>query len=1153
MDEQAQQAYLKLIKALLSYPKAREAEILLEQSELVDEYLVAQMQIVATNMPEQDNVNSERLRDLAIKLGKSINRWIQIEQQVIEFYNSGEYRSALILANQGLELAITLWGKTHINVAESLNNLANLYVASSQYSKAKYLYEEIFRITKCLLGEEHPDVATSLNNLAVVYEYLGCFSEAEDMYLKALVIWKKLFGEEHSHVATSLNNLASLYQNQRRFNEAEILYETALRMWKRLFGNENHDVASCMNNLANLYSSLGRYSEAEHLCVQSLEIRKRLLGDEHPDVAISLSDLASIYHYQGKYNKSESLYVESLQIKKRLFGNEHPDIATNLNNLASLYKSQARFNEAEIKYLEVLQIRKHLFGDEHPDVATSLNNLGSIYRDQGRYSEAEHIYVTTLKLTKHLLGDEHPDVAVSLNNLANLYNSQRRYNEAELFYNEAFAIIKHRLGKEHPYLATCMNNLAELYKSQKRYSEAEKLYLQAIEITQFRFGNDHPNVIIFLNNLGTLLAVTNRPSQAIKQMLHAITIEEKIISLVFAASCENDRLSYLQSIRSNLNGFFSLVYNHLSYCNATKQIALDVILRRKALTATALAVQNQALYSGRYPHLTSEFQQLQSLSEQIVDFTFSIPNLDELTIYQQNLTRLQDRYNALQRRLASQVPEIQLQEQLQTVNSHTVAMKLLESETLVEFVLFRVFDFMASGGGQWQAPRYLAFVLSVGGPNNVQMIDLGLAKDIDRLVLNFRESVIPGKPRNAGGLLDFGDWDETLVLEIMKCNPAAGIKLREAIFDPIRPYLGKMKSLKLAPDGALNLIPFEILPIDETGKQLLMDKYTISYLSVGRDILRAKVQPTRPASAPLVIADPDFDLAAEQCAESHTTNLPPTTLDILNTLGGDRRFERMSGTRLLGESVAKKLKEVRLYLEAEAVESQLATCQSPSILLIATHGIFFSDAQDKPPTQELTLSRLDLLSKGKIENPMMRSGLALAGANTWLADGSLPKEAGKGFVFAQDVAGLDLWANEITVLSACNTAMGDIKIGEGVFGLRRAFAVAGAKTLVMSLWPVPDKATALLMERFFDNCDRGLGRAEALQEAQNYLRTITVKELRQSSLGLEVLKDLLGVKELDSQVSISCQENDTPLEHPFYWGAWICQGDTTPLPFTACS
>jgi len=238
--------------------------------------------------------------------------------------------------------------------------------------------------------------------------------------------------------------------------------------------------------------------------------------------------------------------------------------------------------------------------------------------------------------------------------------------------------------------------------------------------------------------------------------------------------------------------------------------------------------------------------------------------------------------------------------------------------------------------------------------------------------------------------------------------------------------------------------------------------------------------------------------------------------------------------------------EVKPYLDAEALETRLTTGPSPKILLIATHGVFIPNSSDEQPAPEpigQNRSNNRLLAT-KAKDPMKRSGVALAGANTWISGKSLPPEAGKGIAFAFDVAGLDLWANELTVLSACSTAIGDIRIGEGVFGLRRAFAVAGAKTLVMSLWDVPDTATALLMERFFANLQRGLGRAEALLDAQNYTRTITVKELQQFPLGLELLKtELFNGGEIDQKI-LAEQPDVTPLEHPRYWGAWVCQGET---------
>lgn len=397
-----------------------------------------------------------------------------------------------------------------------------------------------------------------------------------------------------------------------------------------------------------------------------------------------------------------------------------------------------------------------------------------------------------------------------------------------------------------------------------------------------------------------------------------------------------------------------------------------------------------------------------------------------------------------------------------------------------------------------------------------------------------------------------------------KIYPATATQLCQMLFQPIRNAVKDCKHLIFAPDGDLNLLPFQILPLDETGTHLLMDEYTISYLGVGRDILRSKIQSTRNAIAfskakpiaPLVIADPDFDFGVELATDindipdnndfvkNFIASEASPTAELVKVLGD--RLSRTLGTRFLGESVAKKLQNARLYMQAEALETCLTSSQCPIIMLIATHGLFLPDSQ-QPPNLKRNLLGLERFSQVKVENPMMRSGLALAGANTWLSGGTLPKKAGKGFVFAHDIASLDLWANELTVLSACDTARGDIKIGEGVFGLRRAFAVAGTKTLVMSLWKVPDKVTALLMDRFFHNLQSGMNRANALQEAQVYIRKITVGQLRKLALGIEVLKELLEVKELSTDSQIDCQEEDTPFEHPFYWGAWICQGDTKPL------
>ncbi len=717
-----------------------------------------------------------------------------------------------------------------------------------------------------------------------------------------------------------------------------------------------------------------------------------------------------------------------------------------------------------------------------------------------------------------------------------------------------------------------------MYKSQGRWSEAEPLYLNALQLRKKLLGENHPDVATSLNNLAILYAASDQTKKAFSLMQQATTIENKLISNLFAASSQQTRFAYLKTVRGNFEAFLSLILNHLADNNEAVTAAFNLVLQRKSLTAAALTAQNQALYSGRYPHLQKEFSELRRLSDEIVQLTFATPA--EQSHNQTNLVELQQQYNELERQLATQVPEIALQEQ--TVNHETVRTILPRGTSLIEFVCFKIFDFKAPAKEEWQPARYVAFIVS-GGSKTIGLVDLGVATEIDNLIQTCRQSVAVG-----GRVLEMWDEEATATFPFRIYNPSTAKELSQKIFAPLVLELKGQTQLIFAPDGALNLLPWQIMPHPTNPETLLLDNYQISYLSCGRDLLRSQLKTERPVAQPLILADPDFDLD-----NSNPDKTPATSL--LDSLDGV--FAPAPGTRYLGEKVATML-GVKPCLGKDAVATLLTNHKAPRILLIATHGYFSGLKQvghywqlimalltspDKADRilksnqnlldQELLtqmaeavtllqereqenaaqylrsitvaitelLQKLpeDRLSNAPAENPMLRSGLALAGANAWLKGQQLPPQVGKGFLFAQEVAGLDLWGNEITVLSACNTAMGDIQVGEGVFGLRRAFAVAGAKTLIMSLWPVPDKATALLMEQFFSNLQAGLGKGEALQTAQNYIRNITVKELHQSELGKEVLEELLQHKKDE----VKYQEDDLPLNHPFYWGAWVCQGE----------
>ncbi|MEM1169737.1 MAG: CHAT domain-containing tetratricopeptide repeat protein [Cyanobacteria bacterium P01_H01_bin.35] len=1157
--EQLAEAYVNLINQLLTCPNGKEKATLHANYHLVDEAFVEVMKLVAAKMAEDGESNAEWLQNVAETLAKMMEKWEQLNEEATELYNAGKYDEAIPIAEQAAALALQLWGENHKNVATSLNALAILYYSQGRYLEAEPLYQQVIEIFKIALPPNHPFFASSLNNLAELYRSQGRYSEAEPLLQQAIEIFKIALPPNHPTLASSLNTLAILYYSQGRYSEAEPLYQQAIEIDKIALPKNHPERANSLNNLAGLYRSQGRYSEAEPLLQQAREIDKIALPTNHPFFARTLNNLAELYRYQGRYSEAEPLYQQAIEIDKIALPTNHPSLARHLNNLATLYYSQ------------------------------------------GRYSEAEPLYQQAIEIDKIALPKNHPSLARHLNNLAELYRSQGRYSETESLYQQAIEIFKIALPTNHPERATNFNNLAILYYSQGRYSEAESLYQQAIEIFKIALPTNHPERANHLNSLAVLLAKRDRPKEAFKLMLKASKIQDQTIQVIFASSSESDRLAHIQQeVRPNLEVFLSLVYQYLPNSQAAKQAALNLILKRKALTATALAAQNQAVFSGRYPQLQEIFPQWRQKCDELLAFTYQVPPPEKREAHKQQLAQLQKECNELERQLAREVPEIAMQEQMG--DRRALALELPEGAKLLEFVRFRVLDFQ---NDSVQKARYLAFVLAQGKPSEVEMIDLGEAENIDRLISTYRDSVIElPSPQQMSMWDDEPDSTETPA-KYFVYDSQPGKELREAVFDKLRDKLADCSHLVIAPDGDLNLVPFQILPEDDE-TTTLQDEYNISYVSVGRELLRRRIKTNGTANEPLIIADPNFDWSQNNNTDipKQQENLAVSGLNASQMFGtlASVRFERVKATADFALTIGQQL-GVKPFLQNEATGDRLLKCQSPKLLIVATHGyysqrkeeyfcllkelLFYSQEKEaeilaknygfldeeflefieglrnsenlsnkireklgaiyslvkqqinttsaKPPVNNIEIETFKPnRHQAKVENPMMRSAIAFTGANTWFSGGKLPPDF-PTMVFAQDIAGIDLWETDLTILIACQSGLGDVQTGEGVFGLRRAFAVAGSKTLIMSLWSVPTLATMLLMEQFLDYLKAGIGRAEALKKAQKYIINVTVGELQKSQLGRDILAELkLGNNlKLDSQ----------PLAHPYFWGAWVCQGE----------
>ncbi|BAY09666.1 CHAT domain-containing tetratricopeptide repeat protein [Calothrix sp. NIES-2098] len=1033
----------------------------------------------------------------------------------------GNYQQAEPLFQRSLAIRTKVLGNEHPDVATSLNNLANLYQKQGKYQSAEPLYQQAVSIYEKLQGKEHPNVATSLNNLAEVYRLQGKYQQAEPLYQHALSIYNKVLGNSHQLVANTLNNLGLLYTAQAKYQQAEVLYQHSLDIYKKLFGEEHPEFASTLNNLAFLYKEIGNYQQSEVLYQRSLAIREKILGNAHPDVAQSLNNLALLYQAQGKYQQAEPFYQRSLAIIEKVLGKEHPHVALALNNLALLYQLQGKYQQAEPLFQRSLAIREKVLGDSHSDVAQSLNNLALLYQEQGNYDQAEILFQRSLAIDEKIVGKEHPDVALSLNNLANLYREEGKFPQAETLFQDALTIYEKTLGNEHPNVALTLNNLALVYQYQGNYQKAEPLLQRTLAIQEKILGNSHPDVALSLNNLAALyqyqgnyekaeplflrsLAIYKKilgnehPSvatnltnlallyqnrgdiaRAIDFLHQALEIEEHNLKLIFAVGSEQRKQNYVRTFTGTTDLSISLALNGARNNSTAASLALTTVLRRKGLVLDAVADSIQILRAqlDSNPKTQKLFTQWLQVQQQLSSLVFSEAEKQTANSKSQ-LEELDDEKQQLEAAISTKSAEFRTQ--TQSVELATIQAKIPQDAALVEIVQYQPYNPKSKVIGQrWDKPRYAVAVLhSAGEP---KWIDLGDAAEINQLAINFQAALATGKPfKKLARSLD------------------------KQLIEPILPLLENARHLLISPDGQLTLIPFEALT-NEQG-QFLIQNYAFSYLTSGRDLLRFAPSGNK-SSAPLVLADIDYNNQLQAVAVAKA----PDVRGSQNLRSGDLAnlvFDPLDATKAEATAIKAVLPNAQVLLGKDATETTIKKLHSPSILHLATHGFFISDVE-----QNLNASRgTEIATRSpkilQIENPLLRSGLALAGANK---RNQVPANSDDGVLTALEVAGLDLRSTNLVVLSACETGRGDVQVGDGVYGLRRALVMAGAQTQILSLWQVDDAATKELMVKYYQSLKAGKGRHEALRSAQ-----------------IELL-------------------NSQNYQHPRFWAAFVPSGNWTPL------
>lgn len=848
-----------------------------------------------------------------------------------------------------------------------------------------------------------------------------------------------------------------------------------------------------------------------------------VFGPDHPALAGPLHGLGNWYRETGN-PKAASCYWRALDIAEKHFQPNDPRTAMIVSNLGGMYRKIGKSDKARECYLKAIDIDLPVYGKWHPEYATDLNNLATTYMDEGNYDEARPWLEKALEIDLLAYGPWHHVVAQDYQNWAGIFQAEGDFQEAEKFCRRALAILEIRWPRLTLRIADVLIALADIKAGVGDYAEAIQLIERVLQLDREALGQQHIEIGSDLLMLAELEAHRGNRARAIELIPDVLPFEDTLISSMMLVTTDAERLVFLARLRSTVDFVLTLA----SESSEIKPVAYQLVLGRKGLTSEVSSIQQEASLVDAYPQTESIFTELRKARMELAHHMFSIPSGQggqTIEVQKLSLDKLRERCQKLERDLARHVPEVRLQQQVRVADQWTVASRLPKGSVLVDFVRVAPHRLGATrGGSRYETPRYLAFILHAGKADEVRMIDLGEAGHIDANIARFRKCVIRPSHDYFGETLEENRDHLFRLCRQLYCS----------VFSPIKEALkeGVSKPLFLSPDGELNLLPFEAL-LSEEGK-FVIEEYRLNYVASGRDMLRFGQKLGEPTQA-LIIADPDFDLFIEGAiAQSEdrlftleeylTGDEPRPSQDFHNQVVS---FKRLRGAREEGEKVAELLRgenvSVRTWFDCEALEGPLRTVCAPRILHLATHGFFEEDKETKQ--EDVVIQRRgggrSFLPPG-IENPLLRSGLVLAGVNTFLQKRQLMPEAEDGILTALDVCGLNLYGTELVTLSACDTGVGEVHRGEGVFGLRRAFHQAGARTLVMSMWRVGDEETRILMEQFYRNLLSGLPKPDALRRAQLYI----MRKMREGNLRPEY-----------------------GFPHPFFWAAFICQGDPAPLRF----
>jgi CHAT domain-containing protein/peptidoglycan hydrolase-like protein with peptidoglycan-binding domain len=876
--------------------------------------------------------------------------------------------------------------------------------------------------------------------------------------------------------AAKLDAEAAKLYDDGEYNKSAVAAQSALAIREANHPLDHPDLIAPLGNLARARIGQGEYAEAEWLLNRALALFEVANKDAPAELAGLLNQLASLSFVRGDFETAENFYRQSLAMREKALPPGDIQIANSLNNLATLLIVKG--DPAEAAQALTLLGRARQIAEQNPkanrrDQIGILTNLATLNLNQGNATTAESLYLKALDLN---LGwrkglNKFMDVARILTNTADDY---RQATDKTPNSRNSTRMEEGGWANENPFITDTLNNLGLIRIRQSRFDEAAEFLMRANNIQRYLLGTSHPSLAATYDNQAMLARAAGKPQLALSHQRSANEIRETNLRRNLVTGSERQKLMYLTQSSARLDYTLSLHLQDAPSDEAAAATAFTALLRHKG---RALDAQTDAIARLR----RNVRPQDQTLLDQLLEARTRLSNLivqgeTSIKANEAEIRRLEREAEKLEEQIGQQSAGFRAL--TQAITPESIQSRIPAETALVEYAIYRPVDPFNQPTGP---PRYAAYVMTK--LRGARGIDLGKAPELNGLI---------DRVRNA--LRDPKSKDYKILARV----------LDERIFQPVRNLVLDAESFLIAPAGRLNLLPLGALVNEK--QEFLVDRYSFTYLTSGRDLLRLQDESASLAKQmepqAMILADPDFGERPSDDAKA-TTGKPARS-----SLFANAYFSPLPATAKEAAELKAILPGAIVLTGKDATENVLKSAPPRAILHIATHGFFF-DVEPVTGTsatagQRLLLQQAPLaisLAKSAEENPLLRSGLGLAGANL------LKSGNDDGILTAMEASALNLSGTKLVALSACDTGVGEVRNGEGVYGLRRALQLAGAETQVMSLWPVSDQGTSELMIAYYQALQAGQGRGEAMRQVQIKMR-------------------------------------DNPKrQHPYYWAGFIVSGE----------